>query len=226
MTKPSARRAPVSEPQFDASLREALDRDGYVVLHDILDKQSIAAIRLRVDELLASHRGDPSRKHGGTVHVDDLVEDPICRPVTANARIADVFAHLLGSSYHVPRLHFRAPQPGYGAQTLHTDAVGPTSDGYADAATAIVSLTAFTLKNGATCVVPGSHRVPRERASGGADANRAVVVTAPAGSAIVFHGHLLHGGTRNESTARRDALQLSAVRSGVAYFSGATPTKS
>ena len=40
------------------------------------------------------------------------------------------------------------------------------------------------------------------------------VVTARAGDAIVFNGHLWHSGTKNESDARRDALQIVYRRRG------------
>ena len=49
----------------------------------------------------------------------------------------------------------------------------------------------FTDTNGATEVIPGSHRVPVERP---ADASKAVKVCAPAGSVLLFAGNLIHRG--------------------------------
>jgi ectoine hydroxylase-related dioxygenase (phytanoyl-CoA dioxygenase family) len=64
--------------------------------------------------------------------------------------------------------------------------------------------------------VPGSHRVWGFAASKKHDTPHPDerLVTMPAGSVLVFNGHLWHSGTRNRSTANRDALQLSFSRRG------------
>jgi ectoine hydroxylase-related dioxygenase (phytanoyl-CoA dioxygenase family) len=78
-------------------------------------------------------------------------------------------------------------------------------------------LDAFTARNGATRVVPGSHRAsgPLQKSIRDPAANhpRQELVTAPAGSVLVFNGHLWHSGTRNESDGPRRALQLQYVAS-------------
>ena len=66
-------------------------------------------------------------------------------------------------------------------------------------------------------MVPGSHRrIPTCSSVGslGADPGvddrlGAVPLVGPAGTAFVFSGHLLHGGTENRSDRPRPALQLS-----------------
>ena len=77
--------------------------------------------------------------------------------------------------------------------------------------TAVVALCDFTPDNGATSVIPGSHRRPDlQRRSGSLEYHPdELVLTGPAGTAFVFCGHLLHRGTRNRSTASRPALQVS-----------------
>ncbi|WP_232665484.1 phytanoyl-CoA dioxygenase family protein [Pseudonocardia sp. TRM90224] len=59
----------------------------------------------------------------------------------------------------------------------------------------------FTEENGATVVVPGSHRWPDGRTPTGTDARHAAVM--PAGSCILFVGTLWHGGGANRSAAPR-----------------------
>jgi ectoine hydroxylase-related dioxygenase (phytanoyl-CoA dioxygenase family) len=73
-----------------------------------------------------------------------------------------------------------------------------------------VALVDFTPDNGATRVVPGSHRtwsltVPREPDIAVADER---IITCPAGSAIVFAESLVHSGTRNTSVTTRASLQV------------------
>ena len=60
------------------------------------------------------------------------------------------------------------------------------------------ALTDFTLENGATRLVPGSHRWPRERAAEEHEVARAVM---PKGSAALWTGKTLHGlaASRDES---------------------------
>ena len=191
--------------------RTALDGDGYVVLPDVLDQASIAAMRSAIDELLDIARRDLTKKHGGTLHLDELLET--CATFDrawSSPRVLAAVAHVLGADFQLSAAGYRGPQPGYGAQALHADDVpiGP-GDPYR-VATAIVALVDFTAENGATRVVPGSHREPVRDASPetGRPHPRERIVTARAGSAVAFNGHLWHSGTRNASDARRDALQI------------------
>ena len=68
----------------------------------------------------------------------------------------------------------------------------------------------FTADNGATRVVPGSHRsgvtVRDALCDGEAPHPDEVVLLAPAGTVVVFNSHLWHGGTLNRTHAPRRAL--------------------
>ena len=54
--------------------RSALDDDGFVVLERIAGEAQIAAMRSAVDELLAASRRDLTKRHGGTLHLDDILD--------------------------------------------------------------------------------------------------------------------------------------------------------
>jgi ectoine hydroxylase-related dioxygenase (phytanoyl-CoA dioxygenase family) len=196
--------------------RDALDCDGCVVLDGVLDATTIAAMRSVLEELLDVARRDPTRKHGGTLHLDDILDSAAFDPAWTSPRLLAAVAHVLGADFHVFAAGFRGPQPGYGAQALHADDVPIAAGDPYRVATAIVPLVDFTERNGATRVVPGSHRDPVRDASpeAGRPHPRERLVTARAGSAIVFNGHLWHSGTKNASDERRDALQLVFRRRG------------
>jgi ectoine hydroxylase-related dioxygenase (phytanoyl-CoA dioxygenase family) len=197
--------------------RSALDRDGYVVLPGIVDNASVAAMRSVIAERLEIARRDLTKKHGGTLHLDDVVDAGAAfDPAWSSPRLLAAVAHVLGADFHVSGAGFRGPKPGYGAQALHADDVPIAAGDPFRAATAIVPLVDFTERNGATRVVPGSHREPVRDApaEAGPPHPRERVVTARAGDAIVFNGHLWHSGTKNTSVERRDALQIVFRRRG------------
>lgn len=65
---------------------------------------------------------------------------------------------------------------------------------------AMYALTDFTQANGATQVVPGSHRWEPERR---AEPHEVVQAEMPAGSALIYLGSTLHGGGANTTTDTR-----------------------
>ena len=67
---------------------------------------------------------------------------------------------------------------------------------------AIWSIDAFTEDNGATVVIPGSHRWPA-RMPDDQDRKQLRPIVMPAGSLLFFGGTLWHGGGANRSTAPR-----------------------
>ncbi len=190
-----------------------LDRDGYVVLHEFLSAVQITNARTALDKLIAQARLDPTWHAGGTLHLNDLVNEPAFDPVWKSNRLLSAMVHVIRYDLRIGSVAYRAPQPGYGAQTLHTDFRQGYRGEY-QVATAIVALVDFTPHNGATRVVPGSHlpgdiAVPSDTETPHPDQR---LVTCSAGSAIAFNGHLLHSGTRNASQETRHALQITFAR--------------
>lgn len=188
-----------------------LDTDGYLVLDGLLDAAAVAAVRAEAEAALARGAGRP----GGTLHVDDMT-GPAAEAVWTAPRLVAAVEHLLGPDPERGNLHVRAPNPGFGAQALHADYAGPPPDGGAHVAVAIVALVDVAPEAGATRVVPGTHRWRRTAPGDTVDRTWPGEVRPPlsAGSALVFDGHLWHSGTRNRSSARRDALQVTWTRRG------------
>jgi hypothetical protein len=191
-----------------------LQRDGFVVLQAIVDPPAVVAMLTAAADLLREAGRDPTRKHGGTLHLDDLRDLAAFAPAWQSPRLWFAVASILGAGARVARVGYRAPRPGFGAQVLHPDWNEPIDPGREQVATAIVALVDFTRANGATRVIPGSHRLPRVAVPDNPNIAfpREHIVTPRAGDAIVFSGHLRHSGTRNRSESRRDSLQISFER--------------
>ena len=188
------------------------DERGWVAVDGLIDEERAAELATRcsrlADGLDAPRSGD--KPHGGTRRLTDL-DDRLPDTLDLVDRLAPVVDQILPGGWVVSEIAYRCPGPGRGAQRLHADDVPRLDDGPHRCATAIVALVGFTTTNGATAVVPGSHRRPDlQRHSGTLEGHpEAVALTGPAGTAFVFTGHLLHGGTANRSAEERPAIQLS-----------------
>ncbi len=143
---------------------------------------------LRVSGILARSR--TSAELIGHPRVLEIL-DPILLPHCVNYRI--------GSTTGIEVL------PGEDAQVLHTDdGIYPMRiPGVEWQASVMWALDDFTVDNGATRVIPGSHRWrgPRRRGEGGA-----VQAVMPKGSALVYLGSVLHGGGANRTDRPRMGL--------------------
>ncbi|MFC4942614.1 phytanoyl-CoA dioxygenase family protein [Pseudonocardia sp. GCM10023141] len=195
-------------------VRSALDADGFVVLDALLDPATLAGVRAAVDAALAR---DGVRGPSGTLHVDDLA-GPAVEALWSAPRLVAAVRHVLGPDAERRAMGLRAPNPGFGAQALHADFAGPPPPDGAHVAVAIVALVDITADGGATRVVPGTHTWNRVAPGDTVDrpypGERHVALAA--GSAALLNGHLWHSGTRNGSSHRRDALQVTFGRPGTA----------
>ena len=198
---------------IDDSTRERLDRDGYVALPGVLSASQITYLRARIAELLALEGGQAGlevHQEAGTDRLADLVnKDPAFDICFTEPRLLACVAHVL-ADFKLSSLNFRAALPGSGLQELHTEG-GPVTD-LADfqVCNSIWLLDDFTAENGATRVVPGSHRSgksPRDVMTNRRDHHPdEVLLLAPAGTVVVFNSHLWHGGTVNHSKGSRRAM--------------------
>lgn len=183
---------------------QQLDKDGFVIVPEILSEGEIVNMRTIFDA---------AADESGTQHVPLETGDARVAGTHDHPRVLELIRHILRREFAVQHLSGRNPLPGFGLQGLHTDwyTAGPP---YV-AATALFLLDAFTVTNGATRLVPGSHllstRLPKELQQPHAHHPHEIVVAAPAGAALVFNGHLWHGGTRNDSRGPRRALQCQWV---------------
>jgi ectoine hydroxylase-related dioxygenase (phytanoyl-CoA dioxygenase family) len=193
----------------------ALDSAGYVILQKVIPEETLEELRDIFEREAAL------KVQGGTRHADfNGVEE--VQSLRSHALVTAGVRHILGDDFEAAPLHGRDPLPGFGQQGLHADA--PQRTGPFLVATTIWMLDDFTPHNGPTRLVPATHvlpgPVPKALAAPANHHPKEIFAVAPAGSVLLFNGHLWHSGSRNNNKGRRRALQGAYHRPEFFYFSG------
>jgi ectoine hydroxylase-related dioxygenase (phytanoyl-CoA dioxygenase family) len=211
----------VTKELLDQETAAALDKNGFAALPGVLSAEQVEAIVTRLAELSrveGSSAGAEVHQEAGADRLSDLInKDPMFSVCLTDPRVLAAVRHVLGE-FKFNSLNSRAALPGQGLQGLHADwGVLPEAQDY-QICNSIWLLDDFTAENGATRVVPGTHRkrgmAPADELDGDPTAAHPdeVQLIAPAGTVVVFNGHVWHGGTRNDSDRPRRALHSSFVR--------------
>jgi hypothetical protein len=193
-------------------MAEILDRDGALILDDVLNPGAVAEM---VAELAPYVAATPEGRDGftgvRTTRTGALVaRSPAVREAVTDPRIALLCEHLLKANCERWQLHLTQLiriMPGQGAQPIHRDrwAWGAHLKGIEPQLNTIWALTDFTAENGATQVVPGSSTWPDDRKAEPHEITQAVM---KAGSVLVYTGSVFHGGGANRSDQDRWGLNL------------------
>ena len=204
----------VTEQSLSREEKDKLDRDGYLPLPNILSADQLARMTKRIDELIALEGEDAGKEvhqEAGTIRLSDLVnKDPIFEICFTHPRLLAAIDHVLGGDLKLSSLNFRAALPGSGHQGLHADWGSPVEPGDYYVCNSAWLLDDFTEANGATRVVPGSQRSGKMAKDAMPDPAQShpdeVLLTAPAGTVVVFNSHAWHGGTLNRTDRPRRVL--------------------
>jgi len=201
--------------------REQLDRDGFVILENLIAPDYLHALRNRIDELLAQEgsaagsefKQEPhARRLANLVDKGEVFERAIRMP-----RVLELTAHVLGPQFKLSSINFRSADPhSPSSQPLHVD-VGalPDEKGYSVCNT-VWMLDDFTPENGSTRCVPGTHcsgKLPQQVLEDpSAPHPDEILITGKAGTVVVMNAHLWHGGTANRTDFPRQALHVFYTR--------------
>ena len=182
---------------------EGLEADGYCVVRDLLPPDEVAVARASlVDVLRATPLGRNDFEGFATQRIYALFaktrafDAPAIHPL-----VLGVLDRLLGH-YQLSAPTGIQIGPGEKAQYLHRDqAIYPLPADFGDVVlNTMWALDDFTEANGATRLVPGSHRWT-DRTPGPGDATVQAVM--PAGSVIFYVGRIWHGGGANTTDRPR-----------------------
>ena len=188
---------------------EQFERDGFVILEDVLDR----AAREEIVAALAPYERDrPMGRNAFEGQKSQRVyslagKGEVFQRLAEHPRVMAIVERLLMPNFLLSTIQSIRLHPGEKSQAWHTDDAFyfmPRPHRLPLAVSVIWAIEEFTEENGATEVIPGSHRWglehPEERE------HDVVAATMPAGSCIVFDGALWHRGGANESHGTRLAI--------------------
>lgn len=184
----------------------ALLRDGYVVLRDLISVEDCARVRAAVTGLL-DRTGRNAFEGERTQRVYSVLNKTrACDGLVDHPRVLALLDRLFLPNYLLSQLQVINITPGEAAQLLHPDdGIYPVPRPRSPLGAATVwAIDAFTAENGATVVLPGSHRWDSDRRPTDEDARVPVVM--PPGACVFFLGTLWHGGGANRSGNARLAV--------------------
>lgn len=185
--------------------RERLQRDGYVLLRRAIPADWLDALRDAFDAGVApSDRWAVPRGADWRHSLLDL--DPNVQAVCRLPALLAAAGALIGERFFLAQVEGREPLPGGGHQGLHRDL---SDERPGDTVNALAFFDDYGPDNGATRLVPGTHRpAPDAPLFDLADESRAMQLTGDAGDILVFDADLLHAAGLNKSGARRRSILI------------------
>ena len=195
--------------------RQQLDEKGYVVLEGCMEDDLLHTLRRRIHELYdeeGERAGTEFRTEAHAHRLANLVDKgEVFRRAIIVPRVLECVRHVLGSDIKLSSLNARSADPHTDVgQPLHVDMGAiPDERGYWVCNT-VWMLDDFTLENGPTRMIPGSHRWgtrPQDVLDDPlAPHPQEVLLTGTAGTIAVMNAHLWHAGTANRTAAPRLAM--------------------
>ena len=194
---------------------EQLDRDGYLVLENFMGDRLLGELRDRVEELFLCEgelAGAEFKQEEQTRRLANLVDKgEVFGRAIAAPEILEAVGHVLGPEFKLSSLNVRSANPqSTWVQPLHCDMAAIADERGYWVANTVWMLDDFTLENGPTRLVPGSHRWGRLPQDALADPKarhpEEILLTGKAGSVVVMNAHLWHGGTANRTDRPRCAM--------------------
>ncbi|GAB2503111.1 phytanoyl-CoA dioxygenase family protein [Arenimonas alkanexedens] len=183
-----------------------LDADGYALLRGAIPADWLDELRDAFDAgVLANDQWPVPRGTDWRHALLDL--NPRVQAVCRLPILLATAGAVIRERFFLAQVEGREPMPGGGHQGLHRDFCAQRAG---DTVLAIVFLDDYGPENGATRVVPGSHRILPEAALPGFEHSlEAMQLAGRAGDVLVFEADLVHAGSLNISGARRRSLLIS-----------------
>ena len=193
-----------------ASHAARIREDGYTVLERVVAPQLVDGLKAAVERIEREHNlGTATTSFEGykTLRVNNLLTyDEVFWEVPLHEAVLPVVEAVLDRECLLSSFCSLVLGPGQEAQPIHEDTqlIPLPRPHIPITLNAIWALSDFTHNNGATRIVPGSHKLDHAPEYG--KDYETQLATMPAGSVMLFDSALWHGGGANDSDARRFAF--------------------
>jgi ectoine hydroxylase-related dioxygenase (phytanoyl-CoA dioxygenase family) len=195
------------------TINEILEEHGCIVIENMLDDAGHAALEDRIRPLLDATAPCQGNFYGfATKRLSGLIaKSKACRQMSVEPHILAVMDEFLLRSCRAYQLSLtQAIQigPGEPQQLIHADDLmfsfeHPEREAMINCMWAVDD---FTKENGATLLVPGSHKWPRDRAP---EPHEITQGEMRKGSVLIYFGSLLHAGGANRTDTSRTGVVIS-----------------
>jgi Phytanoyl-CoA dioxygenase (PhyH) len=190
----------------------ALAAEGCVVVDDLLAPDLLDTMAGELEPFMAAtpygddFSGHHTRRTGGLIARSPTARDLVTHPTVTGA-VGSALGHATTFQLHLTQII--SIEPGQGAQPVHRDQWAfdffSFPNGYEVTCNTIWAMTDFTEANGATRVIPGSHRFEDKLRFSEADTEPAEMRK---GSVLLYTGALYHGGGPNSSDGTRHGVNI------------------
>jgi ectoine hydroxylase-related dioxygenase (phytanoyl-CoA dioxygenase family) len=191
---------------------ENIDRDGYTIVENAIEPDLIDGLNAELERLERDLSVVPAKNSfegHSTVRIYNLlVHGPLFQQTPVHPEVLPVVEAVLDAGCLVSSLSSIAICPGETAQPIHADdQVIPLGKPHAPTVcNTMWALTDFTEENGATRLIPGTHKADSNPNYG--QPYDSIPAEMAKGSVLVWHGSLWHGGGANNSDRRRVGIAM------------------
>ncbi|WP_426572272.1 phytanoyl-CoA dioxygenase family protein [Aquihabitans sp. McL0605] len=189
-----------------------LAEQGYTILRDVISADLVAELLDDLDRLhveLGTRPATNGFEGTETLRVYNLLaHGPVWQQVPVHPAVLPVVEGVLDAGCLVSSLSSIAIGPGETEQPIHADdQIIPLPKPHVPTVcNSMWALTDFTEANGATRIIPGSHLADRSPDFG--TSYDSIPAEMEAGSVLIWHGSLWHGGGANTTSERRVGIAM------------------
>lgn len=186
---------------------KAIEEDGYTILERAIEEELVAEIRSEIDRVEglggSAPRGNGIEGFNTLRTYNLLAKSPVFQAMPVHPEVLPIVERVLEPDCLLSGMTSMNLGPGEVAQPLHPDdyVINVPRPHHPLVCTTIWALNDFTEENGATRLVPGSHKA--DHLPDYQNPPESIAAVMPAGSVLIFHGSLWHGSGDNRSQDTR-----------------------
>jgi ectoine hydroxylase-related dioxygenase (phytanoyl-CoA dioxygenase family) len=184
-----------------------IEQDGYTIVEDAIEPafvEELSADLSRLERAMGVVPAGNAFEGHNTVRIYNLLaRGSLYERIPVHASVLPIVDRVLDPGCLVSSLSSIAIDPGEKAQPIHADdqLIPLPKPHPPTVCNSMWALTDFTEANGATRIIPGSHKADRSPEFG--THYDSIAAEMPRGSVLIWHGSLWHGGGANRTDQRR-----------------------